>query len=144
MKKTLVRFLGGAVMVCGTLLGLSTSAHAQSVSFVISANTVSGPARQTVGPQVIQVTNDGNAEATGVTVTFTLPKGAKAETACQEDHLPGGVRSYTCLVGTLTPGQTADVTFSISTTKSGTADVGVDVTCDQFVSAGALLSITIS
>jgi len=143
MKKTLVRFFGGAAINCGTLLGLPNSAHAQSVNFVISANTVSGPARESVGPQVIRVTNDGSAEATGVTVTFTLPKGAKADAACQEDHLSGGVRSYTCLVGTLTTGQTAEVTFSLSMTKSGTADVGVDVTCDQFVSAGALLSITI-
>jgi hypothetical protein len=88
------------------------------------------------------VRNTG-APANGVSVTFTPPKGAKVDTTCQEDHLPGGLRSYTCVVGALGTGQTADVTFSISMTKSGTANVGVDVTYDQGGSAGALVSITI-
>ena len=141
MEKTLVRFLGGAAMVCGALVGLPASAHAQSVSFDIVGTTSSGPARQMVGPQVIKVTNSGQEEATGVTVTFSPPKGAKVDSACQVDHLPGGYRSYTCSVGSLTPGQSIEITFSISMTASG--DVGVEVTCDQPVSAGALLSITI-
>jgi hypothetical protein len=138
MKKTLVRFFGGAVMVCGAFLGSPSSAHAQSVQIAIDATTRDGPAREAL-PQVIHVTNQGTAEATGVTVTFTPPKGAKVDTACQFDRLHG-VGSYTCLVGTLPAGQTADVTFLVSMHKSG--DVGVEVTCDQgtFV---ALLSITI-
>lgn len=142
MAKILVRFFGGAVMVCGTLLGLSTSAQAQSVGFVIGATVVNGPARQSL-PQVIHVTNVGGAEATNVTVTFTPPKGARVDTTCQVDHLPGGFRSYTCSVGSLIPGQTADVSFSISMLKSGDFNFGVDVNCDQPVSAGALFSITI-
>src|SRR5690349_5520692 len=142
MEKTLVRFIGSAVMVCGTWLGLPSSAHAQAVTLFIYADTVPGAAHQTVGPQVIHVVNQGSAEATGVAVTFTPPKGAKVDSACQVDHLPGGIRSYTCLVGALGPGQKADVTFSISMTKSNTADIGVDATCDQGTS-GALLSITI-
>jgi hypothetical protein len=142
MQKTLVRFFGGAVMVCGAWLGLPASAHAQSPSLDIYADTVPGPVRQAVGPQVIHVRNTG-APANGVSVTFTPPKGAKVDTTCQEDHLPGGLRSYTCVVGALGTGQTADVTFSISMTKSGTANVGVDVTYDQGGSAGALVSITI-
>jgi len=142
MQKTLVRFFGGAVMVCGTWLGLPSSAHAQSPSLDIYADTVPGPARQAVGPQVIHVHNSG-APANGVSVTFTPPKGAKVDTTCQEDHLPGGLRSYTCVVGALGTGQTADITFAISMTKGGTANVGVDVTYDQGGSAGALVSITI-
>ena len=143
MKKTLVRFIGGAVMVCGALLGSSTNVHAQPASLFIYADTVSGPARQMVGPQVIHVINQGGADATGVVVTIMPPKGAKVDTAgCQEDHLPGGFRSYTCLVGALPAGQKVDITFSISMNKSGTADIGVDAACDQG-DYGALLSITI-
>jgi hypothetical protein len=142
MEKTLVRFFGGAAMVCGAWLGLPTIAHGQSPSLNIYADTVPGPARRAVGPQVIHVHNNG-APATGVSVTFTPPKNAKVDTTCQEDHLPGGYRSYTCLVGSLGSGETADVTFSISMIKSGVADVGVDVTYDQGGSAGALISITI-
>ena len=139
MEKALVRFFGGAVMVCGSLLGLSTSAHAQSVQIAIDSTTLAGPAHQDLS-QVIHVTNIGGAEATGVTVTFTAPKGAKVDTACQFDRFHG-LRSYTCSLGTLTAGQTADVTFSISMAKSG--DVGVAVTCDQPGTFLALLSITI-
>jgi Domain of unknown function DUF11 len=123
MKKTLVRFFGGAVMVCGTLLGLPTSAHAQ---ISIDANMQSGAARQSL-LQVIHVTNGGSAEATGVTVTFTAPKGTKVDSTCPSDRFHG-VLSYTCFVGTIPGGQTADVTFSISMNKSG--DVDVEVTCD--------------
>ena len=143
MQKTLVRFFGGTVMVWGALVGLPTSAHAQSPSFDIWAETTPGSVRQAVGPQVIHVHNSG-VPATGVSVTFTPPKGAKVDTTCQEDHLPGGIRSYTCLLGSLGTGQTEEITFSISVTKSGTANVGVDVTSDQGGSSGALVSITIS
>jgi hypothetical protein len=143
MQKTLVQFFGAAVMVWGALLGFATSARAQSVGFVISAAPpLNGPARQSL-PQVIHVTNAGGAEATNVSVTFTPPKGAKVDTACQVDHLAGGLRSYTCSVGNLAPGQTADVPFSISMLKTGDFNFGVDVNCDQPVSAGALFSITI-
>src|SRR5438034_560396 len=96
MEKTLVRFFGSAAMVCGTWLGLPSSAHAQSVSLFIYADTVPGAVRQTVGPQVIHVVNQGSAEATNVSVTFTPPKGAKVDSTCQVDHSPGGIRSYTC------------------------------------------------
>jgi hypothetical protein len=138
MKKTLVRFFGGAVMVCGAVLGLPASAHAQSVQIAIDNTTQGGPPRQSL-PQVIHVTNQGTAEATGVTVTFTAPKGAKVDTACQLDRVRG-VRSYSCFVGTLPGGQTVDVTFLISMNKSD--DIGVEVTCDQGTFVG-LLSITI-
>ena len=143
MTKILAHCFGVAAIICTSLLGLTGSAHAQSVNFVIYVDTVSGPARQMVGPQVIHVRNDGS-EATGVTVTFAAPKGAKVDTTCQEDHLPGGVRSYTCALGTLVSGQIADIAFSISMNKSGTAEVGVEATCDQGNTSGALLSITIS
>jgi len=136
MKKTLVRFFGGAVMVCGTFLGFPTSARAQSID--ISATTQNGPARQAL-TQVIHVTNLGGVQATGVTVTFTAPKGAKVDSACQFDRVHG-VRSYSCFVGTLPGGQTVDVTFSISMNKSD--DVGVEVICDQATFVGSL-SITI-
>jgi hypothetical protein len=134
MEKTLVRFFGGVVMVCGTLLGLSTSAQAQ---ISMDANVQDGPARQAL-TQVIHVTN-GGAEATGVTVTFTPPKGAKVDSACQYDRFHG-VGSYACFVGTLPAGQTAHVLFSISMNKSG--DVGVEVTSDQGTIVGSI-SITI-
>lgn len=135
MKKTLVRFFGGAVLVCGALVVLQSSANAQ---ISIDATIQDGPARQSL-LEVIHVTNGGTAEATGVTVTFTAPKGAKVDSVCQPDRFHG-VRSYTCLVGTIAGGQSADVTFSISMSKSG--DVDVEVTSDQgtFVDT---LSITI-
>jgi hypothetical protein len=126
-------------MVGGALLGLSTSAHAQS--FDITADTQSGPARQPLA-QVIHVANVGQFPATNVTVTFRPPKGAKVDSDCQVDHFPGGFRSYTCTVGTLAPGQKADVTFSISMNQSGDFDVNVEVNGD-LVSAGAMLPITI-
>ena len=138
MKKTLVRFFGGAVMVWGAMLGLPTSAHAQSVQIAIDGTTHGGQPRQSL-PQVIHVTNQGTAEATGVTVTFTAPKGAKVDSACQLDRFHG-VRSYSCFVGTLAGGQTVDVSFVISMNKSD--DVGVEVTCDQGTFVGSL-SITI-
>ena len=136
MKKTLVRFFGGVVMVCGALLGLSTSAHAQSID--ISATPLTGSAHQS-SAQVIRVTHMGGPEANNVTVTFTVPKGAKVDTPCQLDRFHG-VRSYSCFVGPLVAGQWVDVPFSISMAKSG--DVDVEVTCDQgtFIMS---LSITI-
>jgi hypothetical protein len=140
MKKTLVRFFGGAVMVCGTLLGLPASAHAQS--FDIEIDATSGPARQPLA-QAIHVTNTNQFfPANNVTVTFRPPKGAKVDSDCQVEHFPGGYRSYTCVVGTLLPGQKADVNFSISMTQSGAYDVPVEVVGD-LVSGGALLLITI-
>jgi len=138
MKKTLVRFFGGAVMVCGTFLGLPASAYAQAVQIAIDGTTHGGPPRQSL-LQVIHVTNQGTAEATNVTVTFTAPKGSKVDSSCQLDRFHG-VRSYSCFVGTLSGGQTVDVTFSISMNKSD--DVGVEVTADQGTFVG-LLSITI-
>jgi hypothetical protein len=138
MKKTLVRFFGGAVMVCGAVLGLAASAHAQSVQIAIDDSTQGGPPRQSL-LQVIHVTNQGTAEATNVTVTFTAPKGAKVDSACQLDRFHG-VRSYSCFVGTLTGGQTVNVPFSISLNKSD--DVAVEVTCDQGIFVGSL-SITV-
>jgi hypothetical protein len=145
MTKTLVRFFGGAALVWGTcLLGLPASAQAQgSVKFVLSADTNAGPARQTY-PEVIHVTNEGTEDATGVTVTFTPPKGVKVDSDCQIDHLPGGIRSYTCLVGTIGYGQTVDVSFSISMTKPGDASFTADVTCDQLVTDSTWLWLTIS
>ena len=140
MKKTLVRFFGGAVMVWATLLGLSTSAHAQWID--ITTDTQDGPTHQPLA-QVIHVTNGaGGAAATAVTLTFWPPKGAKVDSACQVDHYPGGLRSYTCLVGTLASGQTADVPFSISMTKSGDVNVVVQVSSDLDF-ASALFSIHI-
>jgi hypothetical protein len=138
MKKTLVRFLGGVGMVGGAWLG-SGSACAQSIN--ITASTIPGPTRQTL-PQVIHVRNQG-ADATGVTVTFTPDKGAKVDSTCQVDHLPGGIRSYTCLIGTLLAGDTIDIPFSISMTKSGNVDISVEATCDQALTFGALLSVMI-
>ena len=138
MKKTLVRFFGGAVMVCGAVLGLPASSHAQSVQIAIDGTTHGGPPRQSL-VQVIHVTNQGTAEATNVTVTFTAPKGAKVDSACQLDRFHG-VRSYSCFVGALPGGQSVDVPFSISMNKSD--DVGVEVTCDQGTFVGSL-SITI-
>jgi hypothetical protein len=140
MKKTLARFFGGAVMVCGALLGLATSAHAQSFHLVITADPISGSARQSL-PGTIQVQNTGEFATTNVTVTLRPPKGAKVDAAgCQVDHFPGGLRSYTCALGTLTPGQPAEVTFSISIPASG--EIVVEVSSDQ-TSAGGLLPVTI-
>jgi len=133
MEKTLVRFFGGAVMGWGTLLGLPTSAHAQSLA--IDPLTQNGPARQPL-TQVIRVTNQGGPDATNVTVTFTVPKGAKVDSTCQFDRFHG-VGSYTCLVGTLASRQTIDVPFTISMGKSG--EVAVEVTCDQGTFVGSLL-----
>jgi hypothetical protein len=141
MKKTLVRFFGGAVMVCGALLGLPASAHAQSFHLVVTADPISGSARQSL-PGAIQVKHDGDFATTNVTVTLRPPKGAKVDAAgCQVDHFPGGLRSYTCVLGTLTPGQPAEVSFSISMPDSG--EIVVEVSSDQ-ASAGAMLPITIS
>ena len=140
MEKTLGRFFAGAVVVWGALLGLPAGAHAQT--FGIQTDATSGPARQALA-QAIHVTNTNQFfAANNVTVTFRPPKGAKVDSDCQVEHLPGGYRSYTCAVGTLVPGQTADVNFSISINQSGNYDVTVEVVGD-LVSAGALLPITI-
>ena len=90
--------------------------------------------------QVIHVTNGGQLAANGVSVTFRPPKGAKVDTACQVDHFAGGYRSYTCFVGTLTPGQTADITFSISMIKSGNDWISVEANGD-LVSGGDVFPI---
>ena len=124
------------------LLGLPANAQGQ-VIFQTSADTSSGPARQTL-PQVIHIYNAGFTDATGVTVTFTPPKGAKVDSNCLVNHLPGGVRSYTCLVGTIVSKQTVDISFSISMTKPGDASFTADVTCDELVTATDWLVITVS
>lgn len=141
--KTLVRFFGCAAMVWGLgLVGLAANAQGQVVFFT-SADTGSGPARQTY-PQVIHVYNAGLTDATGVTVTFTPPKGAKVDSDCLVDHSPGGLRTYTCLLDTIAPGQTADVSFSISMNKPGDASFYADVTCDQGATAGIWLWLSFS
>ena len=137
MEKTLVRFFGGAVMVCGTLLGLPTSALAQS--FVITADIQDAPVRQPM-TEVIHVSNGGQLAANGVSVTLRPPKGAKVDIPCPVDHFAGGFRSYTCFVGTLSPGQTADITFSISMTKSGNDFISVEANGD-LVSGGEVFPI---
>jgi len=137
MKKTLVRFFGGAVMVWGVCLGLPASTHAQVVQIDIEGPAVNGPAHQALA-QVIHLTNSSGAEASNVTVTFTAPKGAKVDSTCQFDRVHG-VGSYTCYVGTLPAGGKAEVDFSISLNKSG--DVGVEVTCNEGTFVGSL-SIT--
>ena len=132
MEKTLVRFFGGAVMVWGALVGLPTSAHAQSIA--IDPITQNGPARQPL-TQVIRVTNQGGPDATNVTVTFTVPKGAKVDSSCQFDRYHG-VGSYTCSVGTLAAGDIVDIPFTISMGKS--SQVSVEVTCDQGTFVGSI------
>ena len=139
MGKTLVRFFGGVAMVCGTWLGLPSGALAQS--FDIAADTQNGTVREPVA-QVVHLTNVGQFDANNVTVTFRAPKGAKVDCDCQVEHFPGGLRSYTYTVGTLTPGQKADITFLFSMTKSGDYTVIVKVMGD-LTSAAALLQITI-
>jgi hypothetical protein len=145
MTKTLGRFFGGVVMVWGIwLLGLPANAQTQgSVTLYVSADTGSGVVHQSL-PQVIHVYNAGTAEATGVTVTFNPPKGVSVDSTCQVDHLPGGLRSYTCLVGTIPGGQMADVSFSVSRIKAGDASFTADVTCNEGATLSIALSITIS
>ena len=145
MRKALGRFFAGAVMVWGIwLLGLPASARAQgAVTLYTSADTGSGVTRQSL-PQVIHVFNFGTAEATGVTVTFSPPKGVTVDSTCQVDHLPGGLRSYTCLVGTIAAGGSVDVSISVSMNKPGDASFTADATCDQGSSFSVPLPITIS
>ena len=121
-------------MVWGGLVGLPASAHAQSIA--IDPITQNGPARQPL-TQIIRVTNQGGPNATGVTVTFTVPKGAKVDSACQFDRFHG-VGSYTCTVGTgtLGAGDTVDIPFTISMGKS--SQVSVEVTCDQGTFVGSI------
>jgi hypothetical protein len=147
MEKTLVRFFGGAVMACGTLLGLPTSAHAQTLQ-VDGSGVHGGSAHQPVA-QVIRVTNmDTKNAADNVTVSFRAPKGAKIDSSCQVDHLPGGFRSYTCEVGPLAPGQYVDITFSLSMTQTGTDAITVEANGDVAgggpVSGGGEFYFTIS
>ena len=139
MKKTLVRFFGGGVMVCGSLLGLAASAHAQT--FDIVPVTQNGPAHQSLA-QTIHITNLSQNTASNVMVTFRAPKGTKVDSDCQVDHLPGGLRSYSCALGSISPGQEADINFSFSTNQSGTFDITVQVNGDQ-VSGGGWFTITI-
>jgi hypothetical protein len=127
---------------------LAQPAHAQgtqgTVTFYTSADTGSGSTRQTF-PQVIHIMNASNVtEASGVTVTFTPPKGVKVDSGCLVDHMAGGLRSYTCLVGTIAPLATVDVVFSISATKAGDASFWADVACDQGTTTAVFLSIVIS
>jgi|GEM_PF-3537374 len=145
MKKTLVRFFGTSIILWALcMFGLPAQAHAQgAVAFQLSADTGNGPVRQTL-PQVIHVMNYGSAEATNVTLTFTPPKGAKVDSACQIDHLPGGLRSYTCSVGAIGGGQTVDVPFSLSMTKPAQVEIAVDVTCNEGATAQTTLYVSIN
>ena len=143
MKKTLVRFLVSSAMLWG-LFTLPAPAHAQgAVTLQLSSVTGSGPARQTF-PETIELANVGTAEATNVTLTFTPPKGAKVDSTCQVDHLPGGQRSYICSIGTLAAGDRVDVSFLFSLSKPADAAITVDVTCDQGATAVDTLWISIS
>jgi Domain of unknown function DUF11 len=140
VTKTLGRIFVGTVMVWGIwLLGVPASAQGQ-VIFQTSADTNGGPPHQTYY-QTIYIQNIGFEEATGVTVTFTPPKGLKVDSTCQVDHLPGGLRSYTCLVGNIAVGDTANVSFSISQTKAGDDSFTAEVTCDQGATASVWLWI---
>jgi len=123
------------------LLGLPANARAQgSVVLEASADTGSGPARSTY-PQVIHVYNSGSGIATGVTVTFTPPKGVKIAGTCMVDRMAGGIRSYTCSLGDIAPLQTVDVSFILSTTKPGDDSFTADVTCIEGSSTSVFLPI---
>jgi len=127
------------------LLGLPADAWAQdSVVLYASADTGSGPAHQTY-PEVIHVFNSSTTTvATGVTVTFTPPKGVKIDGSCVVDHMAGGIRSYTCSLGDIAPQGTADVQFILSMTKPGDASFTADVTCNDGAATSVHLWITIS
>jgi len=83
-------------------------------------------------------------EATGVTVSFSLPKGMKVDGNCLVSHEAGGIRSYTCLAGDITPEQPADVTLSLSSNKPVEATEWLDVTCDSGFTAAVTLQIFIN
>ena len=144
MKKTLGRFFVSSGLLWGVfLLGLPGQAHAQGGAYLLlSSDTGNGPARQTY-PEVIHVNNIGSVEATGVTLTFTAPKGAKVDSSCQVDHSAGGVRTYTCSLGAIPGNSSVDVTFLFSMNKAADAVIPVDVTCDQGSTDHADLSISI-
>lgn len=139
MKKTLVQFFGVGIMVCGSLLVSAVSAHAQT--FQITPDVQNGSTHQPLN-QTIHIANVSPYPATNVMVTFRAPKGAKVDSDCLVDHLPGGLRSYTCSLGTIQPGQEAQIDFSISMNQSGTFDVTVQVNGDH-VSGGDWFPITI-
>ena len=85
----------------------------------VSPDTVAAGSNLTF---TIDVTNEGPSEATGVTVTDTLPAGVTLVSA------PGcsGSATLSCTVGTLAPGATAQFTVVVAV-PAGAAD-GIDLT----------------
>ena len=124
-------------MVCGIgLFGITVSAQGQE-SLTLSSRISYGPPGSY--PEVIHIYN--GTDVTGVKVTFTPPKGVKVLNDCLVDHLPGGLRSYTCSVGSIPALQGADFVIVISMNKPGDASFYVNVACDQCVTSGIGLNI---
>jgi hypothetical protein len=138
MKKTLVRFFGVATLVCGSSL-LALPAYADSSLTVDPIPALTGTVRSS-----LTLTIHVSGEATGVTVSFSLPKGMKVDGNCLVSHEAGGIRSYTCLAGDITPEQPADVTLSLSSNKPVEATEWLDVTCDSGFTAAVTLQIFIN
>ncbi len=101
-----------------------------AADLIVSA--VRSPEVVLAGDQVtyeITVSNNGPADATGVTIIDTLPRDASFVSANEEcSHVDGAV---TCLLGDLGVGQSASGVIVVNAAEAGTITNRVSVTADQ-------------
>src|SRR5690349_11497993 len=116
MKRFSPRFLTHALAACAVAaFAFAVPARADvNVGFVDTQSWWSGSAHTYV-PVTLTVQNFGTTDSTGVTFSFTLPKGLKIQldsNYCSTVHGSQGARIVLCDFGPLAAGATASVTLS--------------------------------
>ena len=101
---------------------------------VLSINKTTSPMTVGMGGNItfnITVTNTSGAQATGVTVTDTLPSNVTFVSSSASQGSCTGTSTVTCNVGTLAAGANATVTIVARTTSAGTVTNTANVTSAQ-------------
>ena len=80
----------------------------------------------------VTITNNGPADATGVTVTDTLPLGVTFGSATPSQGTCSGTSTVTCDLGTLSNGANATVTIAVTPAAAGTITNTASVTATTF------------
>lgn len=80
----------------------------------------------------ITASNHGPVDATGVTVTDTLPAGVTFVSAVPSAGSCGGTSTITCNVGALANGNTATITIAVTPSSAGSVTNTASISANQF------------
>jgi hypothetical protein len=144
MKNTLARFSTHTLLLCGlAALGFQLPAQAQSLTTTSIPSTVVGSARNGAA-FTIQVTNNGPAEAFGVVLKFTTPKGSKIAFPKNCFVVSSSTGAIQCMMGYIAPSAYQQINFKITTTRAGAYNTSFSAICTAAACSGGQLTVPIS